>query len=277
MFELPDIVLTLPEIEGLEDLGFTVKKDNVEPTEETVWHRPVVFQPKRVAFEYAQEFADKVVLDGKTETFAFVSGNFVFGDFIEALVYSGRLSVKRMSIMTLSMNDENIDSIRNILEWQPVERLDIVLSDYWYSHENKLDGLVKYLFDELDIDGLDLHVGFAGVHCKTFVIETCNGNFLTIHGSANLRSSGNVEQVHISPDPALAGFCSDMTRQIINTYDVVNQDRRKKKSIRRAGLWQVVAAAAAAEKEEAEAVVEAARETDVRTSRKRQRNQPETC
>ena len=226
-----------------------------------VYNKPRLYRPKACCYEHAEQFAADIELGNDREVFAFVSGNFVFGDFMEALVDLGKLSVRRMSVMTLSMNDENIDSMRNILEWEEVERLDLVLSDYWYAHERKQGGLVDYLFDELDLDGLELHVAFAGVHCKTWCVETRAGNHLTVHGSANLRSSGNIEQVHISPDAGLFAFADGVTRDIIDAYDVVNQDARKRKSIRRSRLWQAVATGAAAG-----AVAEAADAADPRAA-----------
>ena len=222
--------------------GFELS-DDVEPTQAAFYSRPIVMAPQPVCYEHAEAFARAIELDAGNETFAFVSGNFVFGDFMEALVDLGKLSARRMDIMTLSMNDENIDSIRNICEWEGVESLGIVLSDYWYAHERK--GLVPYLFEQLDIDGMELRVGFAGVHCKTWTVETRNGHFLTIEGSANLRSSRNIEQVHLSPDEGLYRFVTGFTEQVIGIYDVVNAEARRRKSVRGGELWQAVAEAAA--------------------------------
>ena len=236
--------------------GFDVS-ENVEPTQAAFYTRPTIMRPQPVAYERAEEFAAALDLSTDSETFAFVSGNFVFGDFMEALVDLGKLSVKRMDIMTLSMNDENIDSIRNICEWEGVESLGIVLSDYWYAHERK--GLVPYLFQELDIDGVELRVGFAGVHCKTWTVETRNGHHLTVEGSANLRSSRNIEQVHISPDEGLYEFVTGFTEKVISIYDVVNAESRRKKSVRGGELWQAVAATAAAVPGDAGAAAAAAR------------------
>lgn len=232
------------------DLEHLPGSDGIETQ---VYRKPLLYRPQGCCYEHAEQFARDIELDGEHEVFAFVSGNFVFGDFVEALVALRKLSVRRMSLMTLSLNDENIDSIRNILEWMPVERLDVVLSDYWYSHERKPGGLVDYLFSELDIDGVDLHVAFAGVHCKTWCIETMHGNKLTIHGSANLRSSGNIEQVCITPDAGVFEFVDGFTQRVMHAYDVVNQDARKRKSVRRGKLWQAVATAAAVEVADVEA------------------------
>lgn len=216
-----------------------------DPLEGAVWSRPIVRAPKLVAYEHAREMAREITLDNEHETFAFVSGNFVFGDLLEALVEERRISVRSLGIHTLSLNDENIDSIRNVLEMAPVERLDVILSNYWYAHECKRGGLVEYLFGELDLEGLELHVAFAGTHCKVITVETPKGNVLTMHGSANLRSSGNVEQIHISPDRGLYDFCEGMNRRILDAYDVMNQDNRKRRrTVRRSALWQAMTSGA---------------------------------
>lgn len=256
MPDLPSFDFGLGDIEFDSELFEYV--DEEEPTEQEMYVRPKVMKPQVVCYEYALDFAEQLRLDNETETFAFVSGNFVFGDFVEALVDLGMLSVRRMSLMTLSLNDENIDSIRNIIEWQNVERLDLVVSDYWFAHERKVGGLVDYLFEELSVDGLELNVGVAAVHCKTWCIETRNGNCLTIQGSANLRSSRNVEQVHISPSHELFEFVDGFTKKIIDVYNVANANKSRVKGVRGGQLWQAVAVAGAAAHAEAEAdVVEA--------------------
>ena len=197
-----------------------------ESSQTAIYTRPVVKRPKTVCYDRAEDFARDIVLDNNLETFAYVSGDFVFGDFMEALVDLGKLSARRMCVQTLSLNDENIDSIRNIVEWEQVERLDVVLSDYWYAHERKKGGLVGYLFDEWDLPGLELHVAFCRNHAKVWTVETRSGNALTVQGSANLRSSDNIEQLHISPDKGLHDFCAGYIRGLVEEYDVVRQERR---------------------------------------------------
>lgn len=261
---------------GFGDLGFDFDVDfdafdfegtEEDPLETCVYTRPTVRRPQTCAWEHARDMARDLVIDNEHETFAFASGNFVFGDLIEALVDARKLTIRTLGIQTLSMSDENIDSLRNVLEMQPVERLDLVLSDYWYAHESHKTGLVPYLFEELDLDGLGLRVAFAGVHCKVVTIETLRGNHLTMHGSANLRSSGNVEQLHISPDDGLYEFCDNMTQRMLDAYDVVNQgSRKRKKSVRRAKLWQAVARAEAGEPADREAAAAGAPGADGRSA-----------
>lgn len=254
--ELPSVDLELSDLGFDSDLHDFVS--DVDVYEQRIYNREIVKRPQTVCYEYAMDFANQVVLDDKTETFAFVSGNFVFGDFVEALVDMRRLSVKRMSLMTLSLNDENIDIIRNIIEWENVERLDLVVSDYWFTHERFKGGLVDYLFNELRVPGMELNVAFAAVHCKTWCIETRNGHYLTIQGSANLRSSRNIEQVHISPSMDLFNFVDGFTQECINAYETVNHGNSRIKGVRSGQLWQAVAAEVAAAAVEVEADAAAA-------------------
>ena len=258
MADLPEFDFGLGGIEFDSELFDYV--DQEEPTKQEAYTRPVIMKPQTVCYEYALDFAEQLRLDNETETFAFVSGNFVFGDFVEALVDLGMLSVQRMSLMTLSLNDENIDSIRNIIEWQHVERLDLVVSDYWFAHERKAGGLVDYLFEELSVDWLELNVAVAAVHCKTWCIETRAGNRLTIQGSANLRSSRNIEQVHISPSRELFDFVDGFTKKIIDVYNVANKGKSRIKGVRSGELWRAAVAEAAAVAVEAEAGAEVAHE-----------------
>lgn len=226
------------------DIGDFSQSAEPDPMEDAIWTRPVVRAPKAVCYEHAQDFADALRIDNETETFAYVAGGFVFGDFLEALVEANRISVRRLGMQMLSLNDENIDSLRNVVEMCGTERLDLCLSGYWYSTEMHKGGVVGYLFEQLDLEGLELHVAIAELHCKVLTIETWAGNRLTMHGSANLRSSNSIEQVHISPDPALYEFCAGVTDRIVEAYDVVMQERRRnnKRSRRLGGkrLWQAI-------------------------------------
>lgn len=243
LFEVPKI--TVEGFEGAEAADGFELSDEEDQTTTRIWTRPVVRRPQAVAYEYAEEFARAVALDGRTETFAFVSGNFVFGDFMEALVMLRGVDVRRMSIMTLSMSERNINSIRNIIDARGVERLDLALSAYWYANERGAGGLVGYLFEELDVEGLELHVAFAGIHCKTWAIETAGGGVVTMTGSANLRSSRNVEQVHVTPDRGVFEFVDGFTQSVIEAYDVVNQEQRRARTVRSGELWRQVAAGGA--------------------------------
>lgn len=207
--------------------------------------RPRLNPYVHVAYEHAEQFAEAFEFKAGMREFAFVSGNFIFGDFIEALVATGKVGIKRMTIQTLSMSQENIDSLRNVIEYMGggLESLQLVMSDYWYAHErNPQTGLVPYLFQELDVVP-HFRAAFAGVHTKIVTIETPIGNKLVIHGSANFRSSRNVEQVCVEADEGLHDYIEGYAARILDAYDVVNHGVERKKSLRGGELWQAFSAA----------------------------------
>lgn len=233
------------DFEGIDlDAGFS---DGIHSER---YNRPRLNPYVRVDYEYAVDFAAALKMEPGMRVFAFVSGNFIFGDFLEALVELYKVDVRRMTIQTLSMSQENIDSVRNIVDMMEgrMESLSIVMSDYWYANErNPKTGLVPYLFERLDVEPLEFRAAFASVHTKIVTIETCAGNKLVIHGSANFRSSRNVEQVCIEADGALYDYVEGFTARILDAYDVVNHGVKRNKSLRGGELWQAAAAEAEAE------------------------------
>lgn len=242
---LPD--LDLPDFDGIGDLDFSLDGFEVLGESDGIRSRhiekPKYRIPQKVTYEHAREFARDLTLERGMSCFAFVSGNFIFGDFIEGLVELGKLAVRSMTIQTLSMSQDNIDSLVNIIEMCETEKVTLVLSDYWFSHER--GGLVPYLHRELVEAGVDARIAYASCHTKIFNIETWSGNKLTIHGSANLRSSRNIEQMQIDQCDELYEFVEEFTRRIVDKYTVVNEGERRPKSLRGENLWRITAEAAA--------------------------------
>lgn len=248
--------------EGLDLDAFTLDTGFSDGIESSRYGRPRLNPYVRVDYEYAEQFAEAFEFSPDMRVFAFVSGNFIFGDFIEALVATGKVGIKRLTIQTLSMSQENIDSLRNVIEYMggELESLHLVMSDYWYAHErNPQTGLVPYLFQELDVVP-DFRAAFASVHTKIVTIETLYGNKLVIHGSANFRSSRNVEQVCIEADPGLYDYVEGFTARILDAYDVVNHGVKRNKSLRGGELWRTFSADPAAAAEAAEAAAQQQRD-----------------
>lgn len=175
--------------------------------------------------------------------FAIIDGNFIFGDLIEALITQNDWLVDELTISTLSMSNENVDSLVNLIEGGFVKKINLVVSDYFYSHERR--GLMPYIYEQLDVDNM-LQVASAGIHTKITLIKTACGKRIVMHGSANLRSSGNIEQVMIEDSPELFDCNNQWHQAILDKYKTIN------KSIRRGELWQVVQTKGEAEKAAAE-------------------------
>ena len=199
---------------------------------------------KPLMYDRARDLARDIVLEPGAREFVFVSGNFIFGEILEALtVGEGKMYPKRVSVQTLSMSAENIDSLRNVVDACPMmESLRIVLSDYFFSHERGKDGLVPYLCDSLDVDGIDFDLAFASLHTKIISVETLGGNFVVMDGSANLRSSRNIEQFRIECDEGLYRFIEKFTDGVFRAYSVVNKDRKRPKGVRSHEMWDALAA-----------------------------------
>ncbi|MBQ3326507.1 MAG: hypothetical protein IJG86_01815 [Clostridia bacterium] len=195
----------------------------------------------KVLFESAEKFAQQIDLRENARTFAWVSGNFIFGDIIEALVMKRDMFPKNIFICSLSISQENIDSLKNIILMCPeLERLTIVLSGYFYSHEKY--GLVPYMYQELDDDSNKVQIAFGGYHAKVIAIETIYGNTLTIHGSANLRSSNSIEQVMVERGRDLYEFNAAIIEEIATKFGTINYNAPSNKIKRIEGneAWRVI-------------------------------------
>lgn len=187
---------------------------------------------KNLKYSDANKLAKKTKIDKGVRYFVVVNGSFYFGDFIEALIVENNYHVKKMTISTLSLCQNNIDSLRNLIVGNYVDELNLIISDYFFSHERQ--GLIPYIYETLDIDN-KFQLSVAGTHCKICIIETHCGKKIVIHGSANLRSSGNIEQIVIEENEELFNFNNEYQDRIIEKYKTIN------KSIRGKQLWQQVA------------------------------------
>ena len=177
------------------------------------------------AFEHAEAFAKQISLEPHSRTFAWVSGSFIFGDIIEALVTERNVGIKKLHITSLSFSQENIDSLKNVMVemGEEFEKLIIILSGYQYSHEKF--NLIPYMYKELDDGTNRLQVAFGGWHTKIICIETFTGRKIVIHGSANLRSSNSIEQVMIEiDDEELYEFNVGIMEHIAKEFGTINYD-----------------------------------------------------
>lgn len=176
-----------------------------------------------VAYENAEAFARQIDLTPGARTFAWVSGSFIFGDVVEALITARGVAVKRLYIASLSFSQENVDSLKNVmfLMGADLDRVVLVLSGYQYSHEKY--GLVPYMYEQLDDETNRFDVAFGGWHCKIITLETVHGHTLTIHGSANLRSSSSIEQIMVEcDDRELHDFNAQLMEKIVRRFGTIN-------------------------------------------------------
>jgi hypothetical protein len=112
-----------------------------------------------------------------------------------------------------------------------VDKINLLVSDYFYAHNKKT--AIPLIYKLLDKDKT-LNFAVAGTHTKITLIETHCGKKVVIHGSANLRSSSNIEQIMIEHDNELFDFNKNYLSLIFEKYSLINKSLRDNK------LWQTI-------------------------------------
>ena len=223
----------------LSEVRLAGESDGIEDSR---YIRPRIYESikGKVCYANARDFVDGWIREIRPgfRLFAVVSGDFVFGDVLLAMATRG-LNISRMTIETLSLSERNIEALGQMMEHLPDMRLRLALSDYFYAHERRPGQLVPKLYETLDVDDR-LDVAFASTHMKIVTILTANGGKVVIDGSANLRSSRNIEQFRVECDPDLYDWIEDMNDRIFDAYSTINKDRPYPKSLRYSGLWGAV-------------------------------------
>jgi hypothetical protein len=210
--------------------------DFIDDDENARYLKPSVHavKEKHIIYENALKLAKETTIDKGERIHAVVSGNFIFGDFIEAHIVHHNAKVPKMTISTLSLSQDNVDSLYNLLAGGFVDKLSLIVSAYFYSHEKR--GLIPYIYERLDIDDR-FQLSVAGIHTKTTTFNTTGGKKIVIHGSANLRSSGNIEQFTIEENPELHDFHDAISDEIAQKYATINH------AVRHTKIWESVESA----------------------------------
>ena len=203
---------------------------------------PVCFEidERYLKYRNAEKLAKEIEIAKNIRHFIVIDGSFIFGDFIEALIVEKNYLVKKMIISTLSMSQNNVDSLRNLFDGEYLDSLDLIVSDHFFAHEK--GKLVPYIYEKLDIEN-KFQFSAAGTHCKICLFETECGKKIVIHGSANLRSSSNIEQFVVEENEDLYNFNYAYHASIVEKYKTINKNNDtffRNKSIRGKELWQAV-------------------------------------
>lgn len=204
--------------------------DGEDYNEFTRYIRPRMYSvPERfVRYENAQNLAKDIVISDQMPRYdCFISGNFIFGDFIEAFLRRNNCKCTDMIISTLSMSQENIDSLRGLIDHGFIDQLTIIVSVYFFSHERH--ELIPYIYEQLDINNR-LQLAVADVHTKTCQFKTLGGKKIVIHGSSNMRSSGNIEQFTVEWNDDLYDFYEDTFLILADRYKTINKPVRGKEA-----------------------------------------------
>ena len=187
--------------------------------------RLVPMRSSQIIYEKAIDLAKKIEITKGARYDCLVSGSFIFGDFLEAFLTLNNCKALKMVITTLSLSQENVDSLATLLQKGYIDKLDMLVSDYFYGHERH--GLIPYMYQELDLDN-KFQLSTAFIHTKTVHFLTAGGKKIVIHGSANLRSSGNVEQFTIEENEDLYEFYDNCFTPIIERFKTINKTAPRK-------------------------------------------------
>lgn len=222
------------ELDASFDFEFDVDdffEAEAEAEVNTRFIKPPQYKIKTQAWRNAKKTAAKLDIVPGMCHFGIMDGSFIYGDLIEALFTQKLLRAHRMDITTLSMSQENVDSLATLLIKGYIKELNLTVSDYFYAHERRT--LIPYIHQELDIEG-KFQLAVSGNHTKILVAKLTSGIYLAMHGSANLRSSGNMEQVMIQDSKEIYDFVTGVNDRVIEKFKTIN------KSVRRAKLWHGV-------------------------------------
>lgn len=225
---ISDLDLSVCDVGGIEVPDIDVSLIDFiasDETEETRYIKPKIvhMQSEQVMYDNAVEMAKSIDITEGERIDAFVSGNFIFGDFIEAFLTTKNARAKEITVSTLSLSQNNIDSFAELLKNDFIGKLNLIVSVYFWANERH--NLIPYIYRELDRDDR-FQLAIADIHTKTVHFETMGGKKIVIHGSANLRSSGNIEQFTIEENKQLFDFYDEKFRMIVDKYATIKHGIR---------------------------------------------------
>lgn len=173
-----------------------------------------ILKDSQLFAEYAEELVKDINLKEGERAHCYVNGSFIFGQFLEELVYNFNFKIKELTISTLSLNADNIHSFKNMYKWGNLKKLNIIFSDYFFSHYR--DTFVKHFFKELE--GIPIQSAVCRTHTKVTLFETDKGGKCVIMGSANLRSSNCLEVFSIEENKELYDFHYKVHKNILEKF-----------------------------------------------------------
>lgn len=178
------------------------------------------FPSNFIKFPNAQKLAKKIDLQSEENLFSIVDGSFVFGDFILAFLHHHDIKAVRMDISTLSLSMHNIVGLETFIKKGYIDNLNFLIGYYFYAHERK--GLMEALYERLDFEDR-LQVSVCRNHMKCFTILTDRGNKIVIDGSANLRSSDNLEQFNLEFNSEKYDFITNFNDKLLQEFKTIQK------------------------------------------------------
>lgn len=152
--------------------------------------------------ENADQVLDMLPAEEGETLHALICGDFVFCNLITRLVE--RLgSPASITLATLSVSLKNLESLEKMMRACPELKLHIVLSHYFQTTSKEIFIALETLIGEKFAERFTVTIGRS--HAKVALIDYGSSCYV-IETSANLRSSGNLEQLAIFRERELYEF-----------------------------------------------------------------------
>ncbi|MEM8873657.1 MAG: hypothetical protein AAGD32_05295 [Planctomycetota bacterium] len=119
--------------------------------------------------------------------------------------------IKTLYIATLGFNDRNADALITAIDNGKIGRVEMIASTYYAATP---DSIYPQLAEALRSRGM--RIAAPRNHAKILACKLPNGRTVTYHGSANLRSCRNVEQVAIEGSSRVFRFYRDYITDAID-------------------------------------------------------------
>jgi len=229
------------DVNAADVLPLDLFSDAPDPAALPLFEEPLVSKPRRVVdippgrirAENAEALVRVMTMPPEGGYIEAITGcSFIFGDVLRFLCL--RMGGEcRVTLSTLCWSPENVGMFGACFDEGSIAALDLLVSIYFYGNERAgtFAATVQALAPQIRAGACRIAV--AAVHTKVACVE--NARFrLLLRGSANLRSSSNVEEVMIQRNEESFAFHRDWMRDVIARYEVTRSPVRERE------LWQTI-------------------------------------
>lgn len=141
-------------------------------------------------------------------------GDFILCDLIP-LIIANRGACSHLRVATLGLSAANAEQLANLHAGGLIGRITLVASHYF----QQVDKTTTFKQVQSILAGR-AELVICRSHAKVILIPTTGGDFYTVEGSANLRSSDNLEQMLILNDQATHDFHAGWIDALATEYAI---------------------------------------------------------
>jgi hypothetical protein len=157
------------------------------------------------------------VLPGPGESLhAIIFGFFDLLNVVLAFLDKAGSPCSALRIATLSLSRRNALDLAALLDTKAVGQLDVLTSDFQRKHDPEI--LAEALAELAVKRGQ--RIAAARSHCKIVTLALADGRRYVLEGSANLRTSRNMEQFALSQDVGLHAFYDGWLTEMVTKHEI---------------------------------------------------------